>query len=487
MTDNNVYIALFFILWYNYVDLFDGHIIWHDSLFIAKLTNYRETIMEFLQKNQTDIMLILSGICGINALFVFITDFMSKERKAYLMGLELSAMFLLLFDRWAYIFRGDTSTLGWWMVRISNFLVFFLTLLVIFSFNFYLINLFKNEGKLDKTPVRLTVSRYLLLFGMLMVVVSQFTGIYYTFDETNRYQRSPGFILCYLIPFVVMILQISVILQYRKRLSRSISFSLLLFTSVSLIASVFQLFMYGVSLNNMTIVAMAALLYVFALKDMNRELEHARKREIEFYKEEKEKEHAMFEQTAQALAAAIDAKDEYTHGHSARVAAYSSLIAKNDGRSPEECEDIYFAALLHDVGKIGVDEAIIRKTGKLTDEEYEKIKLHPVYGHQILSSIKQSSQLSVGAHYHHERYDGKGYPQGLAGESIPDLARIIAVADSYDAMTSRRSYRDPMPQQKVREEIVNGIGRQFDPKYAAIMVDLIDRDTDYTMREMKKE
>ena len=439
--------------------------------------------MEFLRQHQTEIMLALSGICGAISLFVFMTDTLSKKRKFSLMALELSAMFLLLFDHWAYRYRGDVSSLGWWMVRVSNFLVFFLTLLVILSFNSYLVDLFTTEGKLEKAPRRLSVARYLVLFGMAMVVLSQFTGIYYTFDEMNRYQRAPGFILCYLTPFVVLMLQLSVIIQYRKRLRRSVSTSLILFDSVALIASVVQLFVYGVSFNNMAIVAMAALLYVFALKDMNLEMERTRKKEIEFYKQEQEKERTMFEQTAQALVAAIDAKDDYTRGHSSRVAAYSLMIAQEAGKSPEECDDIYFAALLHDVGKIGVDNAIINKAGTLTDEEFDQIKRHPVYGYQILSSIRQSTHLKIGAHYHHERYDGKGYPEGLVGKNIPDLARIIAVADAYDAMTSRRSYRDPMSQQRVREEMVKGAGSQFDPLYAAIMVNLIDRDLDYAMRE----
>lgn len=439
--------------------------------------------MEVLRQYQSDVMLLLSGICGAISVFVYLTDTMTKKRKASLMLMELSAMFLLISDRRAYIFSGDTSRLGWVMVRLSNFLVFFLTTVVIYGFNIYLVDLMTHEGGLEKTPKRLKAAQILAFIGMAMVVISQFTGFYYTFDEMNKYHRSPGFIFSYLVPLTMIVLQISVIVQNYKRLSRSIAMSLIMFTSVSLIASVLQLFMYGVSLINMAIVAMAALLYIFALKDMNREIEHARKREIEFYKEEKEKEHVMFEQTAEALATAIDAKDEYTHGHSARVANYSLKIARAAGKSDDECEDVYFAALLHDVGKIGVDESIINKEGKLTDEEYAQIKLHPVYGYNILSSIKQSPYLSIGARYHHERFDGRGYPEGLSGEDIPELARIIAVADAYDAMTSKRSYRDPIPQQKVREELLKGAGTQFDKRFAEIMIRLIDNDPDYSMRE----
>ncbi|MCR4890982.1 MAG: HD domain-containing protein [Lachnospiraceae bacterium] len=191
----------------------------------------------------------------------------------------------------------------------------------------------------------------------------------------------------------------------------------------------------------------------------------------------------QFEQTAEALASAIDAKDRYTNGHSRRVAEYSEMIAREAGKSDEECEKIYFTALLHDVGKIGVPIDILSKKGRLTDEEFEKIKEHPVIGGQILSSIRKSPWLSIGARYHHERYNGRGYPEGLKGEDIPEIARIIAVADSYDAMTSNRSYRNAIPQHIVREELVKGMGTQFDPEFAKIMVHMVDLDTEYKMQE----
>ena len=439
--------------------------------------------MEFLKSIQADIMMILTGICGILALLVHLTDTMSKPRKKALMLLEISAMFLMIADRHAYMFRGDTSTTGWWMVRICNFLVFFLMLVVIYALNMYLIDLFTHEGKLDAVPKRLKAAKILALVGIALVVISQFTGFYYTFDEMNRYQRAPGYLLCYAIPFIILVLQMTVTLQYYRRLSRSVGLSLLLFTGLTIAASVLQLFMYGLSLNNISVAVAAALLYIFALRDLNKEVARSRALEIKRYKEERERDHLLFEQTAEALASAIDAKDPYTHGHSARVAMYSTQIAREAGLSEEECEQVYFAALLHDVGKIGVPSAVINKPGRLTDEEYDMIKQHPVTGNQILSSIQQSPYLSIGAHYHHERYDGRGYPTGLKGNDIPDIARIIGVADAYDAMTSKRSYRDPIPRQTVREEIVKGSGTQFDPEYAKIMIHLIDLDMEYTMRE----
>ena len=232
--------------------------------------------MDVLRQYQADIMLVLSGICGIIAVFVYMTNTMSKKRKLILMQLEINAMLLLIADRRAYIYRGDPSVLGWWMVRVSNFLVFFLILAVIYCFNLYLIDLYTHEGKLKAVPRRLKVVKGLALAGMAMVIVSQFTGFYYTFDAMNRYQRAPGFIVCYIVPLTIQLLLLSVILQHHERLSRSIWLSLVIFVAGSLVASVLQLFMYGISLNNMTVVGMAALLYIFALKDMTKEVERAR-------------------------------------------------------------------------------------------------------------------------------------------------------------------------------------------------------------------
>ena len=138
---------------------------------------------------------------------------------------------------------------------------------------------------------------------------------------------------------------------------------------------------------------------------------------------------------------------------------------------------------MHDIGKIGIPNEIINKTGKLTDEEYEIIKTHPSIGGDILSNISEIPNIAIGARWHHERYDGKGYPDGLKGKNIPELARIIGVADAYDAMTSKRSYRDVLSQEIVRLEIKKGKGTQFDPVFAEIMLEMIDEDKNYDMHE----
>lgn len=202
--------------------------------------------------------------------------------------------------------------------------------------------------------------------------------------------------------------------------------------------------------------------------------------EVEKKTEENEK---LFMHVVHSLADAIDAKDTYTNGHSGRVAKYSKEIARRYGYSEKAQGDIYMMGLLHDVGKIGVPDAVINKPAKLTDEEFAMIKNHPAMGSRILKNIKEIPALATGARWHHEKYGGGGYPDGLSGNDIPEEARIIAVADAYDAMSSRRSYRDVLPQEVVRGEIEKGKGTQFDPKFADIMLSMIDEDTEYTLKE----
>ncbi|MBQ9275611.1 MAG: response regulator [Succinivibrio sp.] len=195
----------------------------------------------------------------------------------------------------------------------------------------------------------------------------------------------------------------------------------------------------------------------------------------------------IFEQMLLALTKTIDAKDLYTRGHSQRVAQYSRLLAALDGCDKQRQQEIYYMGMLHDIGKIGIPDTIITKPDKLTDEEFAKVKSHPQIGGGILDMITDFPELGVGARWHHERYDGKGYPDGLKGEQIPAPARLIAVADTYDALTSRRSYRDILPQSVVRAELQKGSGTQFDPHYAELMLKLIDADKNYTMHEQLPE
>jgi energy-coupling factor transport system substrate-specific component len=193
------------------------------------------------------------------------------------------------------------------------------------------------------------------------------------------------------------------------------------------------------------------------------------KKELEFSKSQVE----MGNQTIFAIAKTVDAKDERTSLHSQRVAEYSVMIAKELGKSDEECEVLRKTALLHDIGKIGIPDRVLNKPGKLTDEEYEMMKSHVVKGAEILKDFTIIDHVWEGALYHHERYDGKGYASGLKGEEIPLNARIIGTADAFDAMTANRVYRKKLDFGIVLEELKKGRGTQFDPQIVDILLELI--------------
>ena len=165
-----------------------------------------------------------------------------------------------------------------------------------------------------------------------------------------------------------------------------------------------------------------------------------------------------------ALTSAIDAKDPYTHGHSDRVARIAVALAAELGCSRQQLDTIYLSGLLHDVGKIGIDDQVLRKQGQLTDAEFEHIKLHPEIGYRILIDLKQLGDVLPVVRHHHESWDGKGYPLGLKGEQIPQLARIVSVADAFDAMSSDRPYREGMPDERLDAILRGGAGQQWDSR-----------------------
>ena len=183
-------------------------------------------------------------------------------------------------------------------------------------------------------------------------------------------------------------------------------------------------------------------------------------------------------ESIQTLRYTVEAKDTYTRGHSDRVSEFSVLIGKYLGLPEPDLDTLRIGGLFHDIGKIGVPDAILQKDAKLTDDEYSQIKQHPNIGVHILSHAKIFQNILPIVEHHHERYDGKGYPSKLAGENIPYLARITSVADSFDAMSSRRSYRDSLPLDVIKEEFRKNSGTQFDPKIADVFLDILENHYD---------
>jgi len=188
-----------------------------------------------------------------------------------------------------------------------------------------------------------------------------------------------------------------------------------------------------------------------------------------------------------AFSEALDAKDQYTAGHSRRVMEYSTDIAKRMKMSERDIELLRKSALLHDIGKIGIPDIVLHKKSKLTNEEYSVIKSHPEIGATILKSIKSFKDFVPSVYHHHERYDGKGYPHGIAAERIPLHARIIAVADSFDAMTSNRPYRKAFAIETALAEIERNRGKQFDPHIADIFLNILKDSPFYFSRHKEPE
>ena len=304
-----------------------------------------------------------------------------------------------------------------------------------------------------------------------------FTSLTYHYDEQNVFHRGPlGWT-----PHVVMILYLLAMLvlsfthkKKHNRFERVIIIEIV----VMLVSATFAESLFN-SYAVLRIATTASLIFYYM-----------------YFQSQKYQDEIIIKQQAQltmsehfslqmvtTLAGTVDAKDSYTKGHSNRVAAYSKEIARRMGKDEDFQKKIYYMGILHDIGKIGIPDAIINKNGRLTSEEFMVIRTHPGIGADVLKNITDMPTLYYGARWHHERFDGTGYPDGLRGKDIPLEARIIAVADAYDAMTSKRSYRDSLPQEKVRSEIISGRGTQFDPVIADVMLSMITEDVDFRMKE----
>ena len=209
----------------------------------------------------------------------------------------------------------------------------------------------------------------------------------------------------------------------------------------------------------------AALIFLAASMYIRMKTRQALKRQLEYRN--------ITVESIQAIARTIDAKDEYTNGHSIRVGFYSKLIAEHMGMSSDEVDNIYYIALLHDIGKIAIPDSILNKPGRLTEQEFKVMKSHTTRGATILKGISTIPHITEGAKSHHEKYDGSGYPEGLKGEDIPFVARIICCADCFDAMASRRVYKEPFSLNVITSEFERCAGTQFDPEISKVVIDLI--------------
>ena len=433
-----------------------------------------QTMFEMIRDNQLNIMLALGAICVMMAVLLVITRSLARRRKWILVIMDLIATFLISFDRASYVYAGDETRFGSFMVRLSNFMDFFLIPAIILSFSLYIADLLTNEGKMKNVPRRLKLVNIGSVIGMLMVALSAFTGLYYYFDEHNIYKRGQGYLLSYVFPVVLPIILYTVIREHKKSFSKLIYTSLVIYIFLPISVSMIQIFTYGISVISMSMVLVSVLLYIFTYLNINIEAEKAHETEVSALQREQRSMKSLFDQTVTAFVAAVEKRDSFIEGHSVKVAETAKRIAAIAGKNDDECSEVYYAALLHDVGMMGIPDSVMQKTEGLTEDELKQKMQKPLLSAEILSSITEYPYLSESARYCHERYDGKGYPDGLSGEDIPEISRIIAVADAYDTMISGRRSHAPMSYQVVREEFIKDSGLQFDPKFADIMVQIMD-------------
>lgn len=378
---------------------------------------------------------------------------------------------------------------------IVNTVYFALTFRLGYCFLRYVESYVSSDGKKRRSE---QFNKVLCLLMFVVLAVNVFTGVLFTFDASGEYVKGKLYFLVYLVPLYYILFGAGVLVTHKECFNTRQKCSIGVYIFMCALGPVMQMTLFPDVLLGLFTPSVAALIILFSmetpdyqklmktlaeLNELRRSLQKEVKKQTQAAEDRREKVERLSEQIILTLAKTIDAKDKYTNGHSERVAGYSREIARRMGMSEQEQKDIYCMGLLHDIGKIGISDAIINKTEKLTDEEYKLMLNHPVIGAEILKEISEIPDISIGALYHHEKYDGSGYPGGVAGEKIPFPARIIGIADAYDAMASKRSYRDVMPQQAVRAEIAAGRGTQFDPACTDIMLQMIDEDKEYRMCE----
>ena len=364
------------------------------------------------------------------------------------------------------------------LVQILNGLYFFSGGTTSVLFVYYIISVaFKDASKEARKKAYLINLIVLLLFG-ISLFVNNWTGFYYYISDDYAYSHGPIYILVNFVTIIFIFESIAIVVMKRKRFNNRQLICTILFYTSFFTSFILQLTVFNDVLLSDLGSAIGTLILLFSietpdysklmatLNELN-ELKASLEIQVENRTHELDKEKKSYEEltleTLSSLANVIDAKDHYTKGHSFRVAAYSKGIAEQLKLSPQECEQIYFAGLIHDVGKIGINESIITKPGKLTDKEYAIIKAHSSLGGDILKGIKQFPIFEEVARSHHERFDGEGYPDKLKGEEIPFAARIVAVADVFDAMTSDRTYRKALNDETAIKELIDCKNSQFDP------------------------
>lgn len=425
----------------------------------------------------------------ISAILLFIvsvqytrTNILNNRYRYFL----ISVIVMIGLDIITVISNDNASVIPNWANHLLNGLYFLSGTVVAILFLYYVISIALIEAKKETRKKFYIANLIALGLFIITLIINGFFGFYYNFDG-GTYNHGVAYLGVDILFILYIVEAIVVFIVKRKQFKVAQRVSIIVFLAVFFTAFGLQLFVFPKVLLSDFGSALGALTIFFTIEtpdyvklvetlhELN-ELKASLEIQVESRTHELDEEKEAYEEltleTLSSLALLIDAKDHYTNGHSFRVAAYAKGVARKLGYNFNAAEQLYFAGLIHDVGKIGISESIIAKPGKLTPEEYEIIKSHAQLGGDILKGIKQFKIFEEVARNHHEKYDGTGYPDKLRGRSIPYSARIVTICDTFDAMTSDRSYRKALSDEKALNELRTYSGTQFDPELVETFIEL---------------
>ena len=430
-------------------------------------------------------------VIGVVLLFIVAvnyssTNLLSKRFKYFL----IAALVMYSLDI-ATVFTNEyAKNIPVFLNMLFNGLFFFTGSVVAILFLYYTVSIALHDSDPKKKRILYIINLVPLAANFILLFVNNFTGIFFYFNEEFVYSHGPAYLFVNVLAIVYTIESAVIFIIKRKKFNFRQILSTILFYVLFFGSFLIQLFVFPDILLSDFGVAIGSFIVFFSietpdyvklmatlqeLNDLKASLEIQVKDRTNELATEKESYEKLTLETLSSLARVIDAKDHYTVGHSFRVAAYAKAMAIELGFSNEKVEQIYFAGLIHDVGKIGISESILTKPGKLNDQEFEVIKSHSALGGDILNGIYEFPIFAYVARHHHERFDGTGYPDKLNDENIPYEARIIAICDSFDAMTSDRSYRKALSDKTAIKELIDGKGTQFDPELVEVFLSLYKR------------
>lgn len=443
-------------------------------------------LMAFLSKLEYNTHLEAAAFFFLAMLYIYLRrkyytqNFVNKTFRR----LVFCQLLAILLDIAAAVGASFAKYIPIWLNIALNTLYFAST-----GFLFYTLHLFLISFGLKKKlgTALLVFSKTVLIMFLLLLSLNIPFGFLFTFKD-GHYERGPMNFLFILIPLIFFAECCHTFVLIRKRVSKLVFFVLLTLLVMSVVGPILQFTLFHKTLLSNFFSLFSMILCLFALVspdyaeltkkqaelvELQQHLEEKAAAESEKIHRSDKKKEALSEQIINALAETIDAGDPNRVKHSENVAEMSRQIAYKMALPKNEAQNIYYTAILHDIGIIGVPEEVASKQGKLDPEEYEQMKKHSEIGERILSTITEMPDMAKSVRSHHERYDGSGYPDGLSGKDIPLAARIIAVADAYDAMVHERSYKNKLTASEAKQELSKHSGKQFDPEVVAAALEII--------------